>query len=67
MDPQAEMYRVTFRLLETADEHFYPAFFRKYHWPMHALALPDDVLKKIYRDNALRLPSADTASPDPKR
>ena len=56
MNPEAEMYRVTFRLLETADEHFYPAYFRKYHWPMHAWALPDDVLKKIYRDNALKLP-----------
>jgi predicted TIM-barrel fold metal-dependent hydrolase len=55
MDPDAEMYRVTFRLLETADEHFYPAYFRKYHWPMHAFALPDPVLKKLYRDNALRL------------
>ena len=24
-------------------------------WPMHALALPDEILKKVYRDNALRL------------
>ena len=55
MTPDAEMYRVTFRLLETADEHFYPAYFRKYHWPMHAWALPDEILKKVYRDNALRL------------
>jgi uncharacterized protein len=55
MNPDPEMYRVTFRLLETADEHFYPAYFRKYHWPMHAWALPDEVLKKIYRENALRV------------
>lgn len=55
MDPEPEMYRVTFRLLETADEHFYPAYFRKYHWPMHAMALPDEVLRKLYRENALRL------------
>ena len=55
MDPNPEMYRVTFRLLETADEHFYPAYFRKYHWPMHAFNLPDNVLKKIYRDNAVKL------------
>jgi uncharacterized protein len=55
MDPEPEMYRVTFRLLETSDEHFYPAYFRKYHWPMHAFALPDLVLKKVYRDNALSL------------
>lgn len=55
MDPQPEMYRVTFRLLETADEHFYPASFSKYHWPMHALNLPEKVLNRIYRNNALRL------------
>jgi uncharacterized protein len=55
MNPDPEMYRVTFRLLETADEHFYPAYFRKYHWPMHAWALPDEVLRKVYRENALRL------------
>jgi uncharacterized protein len=55
MNPDPEMYRVTFRLLETADEHFYPAYFRKYHWPMHAWALPDEVLKKIYRENAMRI------------
>jgi predicted TIM-barrel fold metal-dependent hydrolase len=55
MDPQPEMYRVTFRLLESADEHFYPNYFSKYHWPMHALALPDEVLSRIYRDNALRV------------
>jgi uncharacterized protein len=61
MDPNPEMYRVTFRLLETADEHFYPAYFRKYHWPMHALALPDAILKKVYRDNALKLFSAGNA------
>lgn len=55
MDPLPEMYRVTFRLLETADEHFYPAYFAKYHWPMHAFALPDPVLQKLYRQNALRV------------
>ena len=55
MNPDPEMYRVTFRLLESADEHFYPAYFRKYHWPMHAFALPDGILKKVYRDNVLKL------------
>ena len=55
MTPVPEMYRVTFRLLETSDEHFYPAVFRHYHWPMHAWALPDGVLRKIYRENALRV------------
>jgi len=55
MNPQPEMYRVTFRLLETADEHFYPSYFSKYHWPMHAWALPEKVLKKVCREHALKL------------
>jgi predicted TIM-barrel fold metal-dependent hydrolase len=54
-NPDPEMYRTSFRILESSDEHFYPAYFRKYHWPMHAFALPEPILKKIYRDNALRL------------
>ena len=52
MGPDAEMYRETFRLLETADEHFYLIYFRNYHWPMYGFDLPDTVLKKIYHDNA---------------
>jgi predicted TIM-barrel fold metal-dependent hydrolase len=50
-----EMYRTTFRVLESADEHFYAWDLFSYHWPLHGLALPDAVLKKVYRDNALRL------------
>lgn len=61
MTPRPEMYRVTFRLLETADEHIYPTVFGHYHWPLYALALPDEVLKKIYRENALALFSASAA------
>jgi predicted TIM-barrel fold metal-dependent hydrolase len=53
-NPDPQIYRASFRLLETADEHFYDAYFRKYHWPMHAFALPDEVLKKVYRENALK-------------
>src|ERR1044071_2718039 len=55
LSPEPGMYRVTFRLLETADEHFYTPYISKYHWPMHAFALPDGVLKKVYRKNALKL------------
>lgn len=47
------MYRNTFRVLETADEHFY--LYYGYHWPLYGLALSDAVLKKIYRDNALKI------------
>lgn len=55
MGPDPEMYRETFRLLETADEHFYLVYFRNYHWSMYAFDLPDAVLKKIYHDNAQRV------------
>jgi len=55
MDPDPEMYRVTFRILETADEHFYPVYFGKYHWPLYGFDLAVPVLQRIYRDNALRL------------
>jgi len=55
MDPNPEMYRVTFRLLETEDEHFYPEYFSKYHWPMYAFDLPEPILKKVYHENALRI------------
>ena len=48
-------YHVYFRLLETDDEYFDPI--RKYHgiWKLYGLALPDDVLKKLYYKNALRI------------
>ncbi len=47
-----EMYRTTFRILETADEHFYHFQFG-YHWYLNGFNLPGALLKKIYRDNAL--------------
>jgi predicted TIM-barrel fold metal-dependent hydrolase len=53
--PNPEMYRTSFRILETDDEHFYPPAFAKYHWPSQAFHLPDDVLKKIYRENILKI------------
>jgi predicted TIM-barrel fold metal-dependent hydrolase len=53
--PAPGMYQTSFRILETDDEHFYPQYFAKYHWPAHAFALPDPVLKKLYRDNALKI------------
>jgi hypothetical protein len=51
------MFSTTFRILESSDEHFYERdlyFNFDYHWPMHGLGLPDALLKKIYRDNALK-------------
>ena len=47
-----EMYQTTFRILETEDEHFYDWEQFTYHWPLYGLGLGDDVLKKVYRENA---------------
>jgi uncharacterized protein len=47
-----EMYRTTFRILETADEHFY-IFQHEYHWSANGFDLSDTLLKRIYRENAL--------------
>ena len=48
-------YGFYFRMLETDDEYFPPL--RKYHafWSMYGLNLPDDVLRKIYYKNGLKL------------
>ncbi len=50
-----EEYYVYFRVLETSDEYF--DYYRKRHafWKMYGMNLPDNVLKKIYYKNALRL------------
>lgn len=52
MDP--EMYRKIFRVLESNDEHFYIPDYG-YHWALSGFNLPDEVLKKIYHDNAERI------------
>lgn len=48
-------YSTYFRVLETADEYF--DYYRKRHafWKMYGLALPDEVLRKIYYKNALKI------------
>ena len=50
-----EEYHTYFRTLETADEYF--PYYRKRHafWRLYGLDLPDEVLKKIYYKNALRI------------
>ena len=52
------MYRITFRVLETLDEHFYEIEQFGYHWSLNGFGLPAPVLKEVYRDNAARLLSA---------
>lgn len=51
----ADEYATYFRVLETDDEYF--DYYRKRHafWKMYGLGLPDEVLKKVYYKNALRL------------
>lgn len=49
------MYSTTFRILESSDEHFYEIDLFNYHWPLYGFGLKDRVLKKIYRDNALKI------------
>ncbi len=55
-----EEYTTYFRVLETKDEYF--PYHKKYHafWAMYGMGLPDEILKKVYYKNALRLlPSID--------
>lgn len=51
----ARMYQTTFRILETRDEHFYAQWLLNYHWPLYGLDLSDDLLRKLYRDNAAKI------------
>ena len=48
-------YKWYFRCLETRDEYF--EYYRKRHafWRIYGFQVPDDVLKKVYYKNALRL------------
>ena len=50
-----EEFPTYFRVLETADEYF--PYHKKYHafWNMYGLDLSDEVLKKVYYKNALRI------------
>src|SRR6185312_15590774 len=50
-----KMYRVTFRILETADEHFYEIDQFYYHWPLYGLDLPKNILVKLYKTNAEKI------------
>ena len=55
MGPDLETYRIYYRFLESDDEYFnygkseIPGQGR---WQIYGLHLPDDVLKKVYSDNA---------------
>ncbi len=60
MPVSAEAYRCYYRLLETRDEYFdYPDYIGRFgvytRWKLYGLDLPDDVLKKVYHENARRV------------
>lgn len=50
-----EEFYTYFRVLETEDEYF--PYYKKYHafWRMYGLGLSDEILKKVYYKNALRI------------
>jgi uncharacterized protein len=55
MGYDTSMYRITFRILESQDEHFYEIDQFGYHWPLNGLGLSDDILQRVYHDNAAKL------------
>ena len=58
MSPDLDEYRLYYRFLETDDEYFnyntseMPGQGR---WYVSGMYLPDDVLEKVYRKNAIRI------------
>jgi predicted TIM-barrel fold metal-dependent hydrolase len=55
MGMDSAMYRTTFRILETLDEHFYEFDLFNYHWPCNGFGLDNTTLQKVYRSNALKI------------
>lgn len=54
--PEEGMYQNYFRWLETADEYFeYWGYPGQGRWMIYGMALPDDVLEKVYHLNADKL------------
>jgi uncharacterized protein len=52
---EPQEYTYYWRVFETADEYF--DYYRDYHafWKLYGMNLPDEVLKKLYYDNAQRV------------
>ena len=52
---QPSEFPTYFRVLETNDEYF--PYYKKYHafWAMYGMDLPDEVLRKVYYKNAMKL------------
>jgi hypothetical protein len=55
MGMDREMYSITFRILESEDEHFYENELFGYHWPLNGFGLSGEVLEQVYQKNAVKL------------
>ncbi len=55
MGPSSDMYQTTFRILESADDHFYNHHMFSYHWALYGLNLNDETLRKIYSENGKKI------------
>ena len=58
MGPDLDAYRISYRFLETDDEYFNyntGEMPQQGRWHVHGVYLPEDVLKKIYHENAMRV------------
>jgi hypothetical protein len=56
--PSVDSYRIYYRFLETRDEYFNYGLEdipRQGRWMIYGLDLPDDVLRRVYYDNAARV------------
>lgn len=55
MGMDLSMYQTTFKILETADEHFYRVELFNYHWALHGFDLDEKVLQQVYYKNASQI------------
>lgn len=59
IESSVDMYRCYFRFLETFDEAFYaPDYdgtFSRARWPICGIGLPENVLRKIYQENIVKI------------
>jgi predicted TIM-barrel fold metal-dependent hydrolase len=55
MGYDGSMYETTFRILQTADEHFYRTEQFNYHWALNGFDLDNEILQKVYKANAERV------------
>jgi len=61
---QPDEYPYYWRVFETNDEYF--DYYRDYHafWKLYGIGLPDQVLRKLYYQNALRIRVHELGSPE---